>query len=261
MRSYYSNNYSTTSNKNDTFNEQLSESIIPDIIHNQQFSPLNFEAPSENIRAAVTLKNLLATNLHLGHNKKIQNKFMSKFIFGQRNNIQIINLDQTLVYLRKAINVTREVSFAGGNILFVGTRPAIHNITVQAAVNSNSFYTLDWIPGTITNKERVLRKSVGYDPDKIAQIQSLQISEGEELPTTQPYVHQPDLLILLDYQNTKWAAREANLNGIPIIAVCDTDLDPTLIQYPIPANDDSVKGIEYLSGVLSWAAREGYFIM
>ncbi|KAI9009592.1 ribosomal protein S2, flavodoxin-like domain-containing protein [Gaertneriomyces semiglobifer] len=180
----------------------------------------------------------MAANLHLGHAPQVWNQNMLPYIYGERNGIHIINLEHTLVMLRRAVSIVREVALRGGNIVFVGTRPAIHRVTVEAAKRANAYFVTSWIGGTITNKERVLRRSVGYDPDK-------------------PYVHTPDLLIILDYNNNSSAVREANQINVPVIAVCDTDCNPRRVQYPIPANDDAVTGIELIAGALSLAAREG----
>ncbi|KAI8817650.1 ribosomal protein S2, flavodoxin-like domain-containing protein [Fimicolochytrium jonesii] len=185
----------------------------------------------------------MAANLHLGHARAVWNKNMLPYIYGERQGIHIINLEHTLVMLRRAINVTREVAMNGGNILFVGTRPAIHAITVAAAQRADAYFVTAWVGGTITNKERVLRRSVGYDPDKAR--------------SSQPYVHTPDLIIILDLPNNGFAVREANQANIPIIALCDTDCNPRRVQYPIPANDDALTGVELIAGALALASREG----
>ncbi|KAI9104789.1 ribosomal protein S2, flavodoxin-like domain-containing protein [Phlyctochytrium arcticum] len=180
----------------------------------------------------------MAANLHLGHSPEVWNRNMLSYIYGERQGIHIINLEHTLVMLRRAINVTREVALRGGNIVFVGTRLFMHRITVEAAKKGDAYFVTKWVAGSITNKERVLRRSVGFDPDK-------------------PYVHLPDLLIVLDYANNASAVREANQMNIPVIAICDTDTDPQRVQYPIPANDDSAAGIELIAGALSLASKEG----
>ncbi|KAJ3011035.1 37S ribosomal protein, mitochondrial [Thoreauomyces humboldtii] len=239
-----------------------------------------------NVRNALTIRTLMAANLHLGHNRRVWNQNMLPYIYGERQGIHIINLEHTLVMLRRAINVTREVALRGGNILFVGTRTSLHRIVVEAAKRADAYYVNSWVGGTITNKERVLRRSVGYDPDKVAQtlvphdsdnatpsprakgrrINKQDVSASEPSSSNnndrrprnpQPYVHTPDLLIVLDYANNAWAVREANQANIPVIALCDTDCNPRRVQYPIPANDDSLTGVELVAGALSLASREG----
>ncbi|KAJ3151889.1 37S ribosomal protein, mitochondrial [Geranomyces michiganensis] len=239
----------------------------------------------------LTVRTLVAANLHLGHARQSWNQNMLPYIYGERQGIHIINLEHTIVMLRRAINVTREIALRGGNILFVGTKPAIHRLTVEAARHADAYFATSWVGGTITNKERVLRRSVGYDPDKVMQTlmppedaepakgsssrrglkaqAAAASSGGEEDSATgrrqssqgpknpQPYVHTPDLLIILDYANNAWAVREANQANIPVIAICDTDCNPRRVQYPIPANDDSVTGVELIARALSMASREG----
>ncbi|KAJ3317558.1 37S ribosomal protein, mitochondrial [Blyttiomyces sp. JEL0837] len=230
---------------------------------------------STSVRASVTLKSLMAANLHLGHSVDAWNPRMLTYIYGQRGGIHIINLEHTLTMLRRTINITREVAMRGGNILFVGTKLSLHRITVEAANRGQAFFVTNWVPGTITNKERVLRRSVGYDPDMITQallpppsskrgggnMDMSKDSDDMDLAnktfTKQPYVHVPDLVIVLDMPNNVVAIREANQLNIPTIAICDTDCDPSIVQYPIPANDDSLRGVELIAGLLSMASLEG----
>ncbi|KAH6596925.1 hypothetical protein BASA61_003306 [Batrachochytrium salamandrivorans] len=260
----------------------------------------------------ISLRSLLAANLHLGHNTTLWNPSMLPYIYGSRHGTHIINLEHTLAHLRRAAAFVREVAMANGCIVFLGTKPSIHKVVVDAALMANAYYITKWVGGTITNKERVLRHSTGFDPSKILQDTSGFISathavtddevdqkksrsapppargsshrahptqkrSGERASPThddslsfstssrassshvrrQPHVHTPDVLIVFDYINNLWAVREANAAHIPVIAICDTNTDPTLMQYPIPANDDSVAGIKLIAGVLAAASREG----
>ncbi|KAI8927650.1 ribosomal protein S2, flavodoxin-like domain-containing protein [Entophlyctis helioformis] len=295
-------------------------SLIPKVVHASRSSapagaPSALAAaagPSADDIHSVSLRTLLAANLHLGHNTELWNPAMLPYIHGSRHGIHIINLEHTLAHLRRAAAFIRHVSLAGGNVVFLGTRPAIHKLVVDAAIAGDAFYITHWIGGTITNKERVLRRSVGYDPSQVVQTmaaaataldaapardaaadrrkrpfnnskavtgagyrKSVQAADAETedveddlaeadasdaLPKTlkkQPYVHTPDVLVVLDYVNNLWAVREANVARVPVVAICDTNTDPSLVQYPIPANDDSITGLELLAGVLSKASRDG----
>ncbi|KAJ3308167.1 37S ribosomal protein, mitochondrial [Boothiomyces sp. JEL0838] len=229
-------------------------------------SAIGYKQPSIN---EVSIKALMATNLHLGHNKATWNPRMLPYIYGHRNGIHIINLDHTITALRRACGLIFETAAEGGNIVFVGTKPSLHKLTVNAAQQNNAFFIIHWIGGLITNKERILRRSVGYDPDKVSQsllpqstLDNLEedgeLEDVKNLLKKQPFVHKPDLIVLLDYANNKWAAHEANLANIPVVAICDTDCDPTGVSYPIPANDDSVAGVGLIAGVLGKACREGH---
>ncbi|KAJ3213081.1 37S ribosomal protein, mitochondrial [Dinochytrium kinnereticum] len=225
------------------------------------------------IRPAINLRTLMAANLHLGHDPKNWNKNMLPFIYGERGGIHIINLEHTIVQLRRSLNLIREVAFRGGNIVFVGSKPSLHKITVAAAERANGYFVTKWIGGTITNRDRVLRRSTGYDPDKIAQAMAVVSSSTSDAPANadeelqktlslqsarQPKVHTPDLLVVLDMPNNLTAIREANMLNIPVISICDTNCNPRLVSYPIAANDDSIVGVELIAGVLSLAAREGW---
>ncbi|KAI8905621.1 ribosomal protein S2, flavodoxin-like domain-containing protein [Gorgonomyces haynaldii] len=191
-------------------------------------------------RHSISIEQLMAANLHLGHSEF--HPRMVPYIYGTREGINIINLDHTVAHLRRAASVVFEVAKNGGNVLFLGTKPMLHKTTVEAAQKAGQYFVIEWIGGTITNKERVLRRSVGYDPDKERKA---------------PQAEKPDLLIVLDYPNNHWAVREANIANVPVIAICDTDCDPTKVHYPIPANDDSLEAVELIANVLASAAREG----
>lgn len=225
------------------------------------------------VSTALTLRQLMAAGLHLGHASDNWNAEMLPYIYGKRHNIYIINLEHTLVALRRAIQVVRQVAVRKGYILFVGTKPAIQKIAVDAARRCHpvGYFVTDWKRGTITNKDRVLRKSVGHDPEKIGQ-KRVEITHGaprdasasngaqklsETVLRDTPRAKQPDLLVFLDPPNLTYATNEANLANIPIIALCDTNVNPNHFQYPIPGNDDSLPGVELVAGALSMAAREG----
>lgn len=217
----------------------------------------------------VTLQTLMTANLHLGHSTSEWNPSMLPYLYGHRQGIHIINLEHTLACLRRASKVVNQIARDGGKVLFVGTKPSLHKLVVDTAIKNNAFYCIHWIGGLITNKNRVLRRTVGYDPDKVSQSllpQSTrdelkkdgELEEAVEFLDSQPFVHEPDLLVLLDYPNTKWAVMEANKTEIPIVAICDSNCDADAIQYPIPANDDSLTGVELIARVLGKAAKDGY---
>lgn len=119
---------------------------------------------------SVSLDQLMRANLHIGHAAKDWSHRMLPFIYGERHGVHIINLDHTLVHLRRAANVARQIALDGGNIVFLGTKPMLHRIVIDAAARADQYYILHWIGGTISNKHRVLRRSVGFDPDKVAQV-------------------------------------------------------------------------------------------
>jgi small subunit ribosomal protein S2 len=187
----------------------------------------------------------MASGLHLGHSTSLWEPSTLPFIFGTRQGISIINLEHTLVYLRRACNVAREISLRGGSILFVGTRPGFQELTIEAARNCDGFHVSGkWIPGTLTNRHQVLGRHATPDPEN---------------PGRPPKTYKPDLIVLLNPLEHKIALSEAQLNNIPVIAITDTDYDPRKVTYPIPANDDSIRGVELVAKVISNAAKEGGF--
>ncbi|KAI9338643.1 ribosomal protein S2, flavodoxin-like domain-containing protein [Pilaira anomala] len=191
----------------------------------------------------LSIARLMAAGLHLGHSTSLWEPATLPFIFGTREGISIINLEHTLVYLRRACNVAREVSLRGGSILFVGTRPGFQDLTIEAARYCDGFHVSSkWIPGTLTNRHQVLGRHAAPDPED---------------PGRPPKTYKPDLIVILNPLEHKIALSEAQLNNIPIIAITDTDYDPRRVAYPIPANDDSIRGVELIAKVLSTAARDG----
>lgn len=191
----------------------------------------------------LSIGRLLAAGLHLGHSTSLWEPATLPFIFGTREDISIVNLEHTLVYLRRACNVAREVAYRGGNILFVGTRPGFQDLTVDAARRCEGYHVSGkWIPGTLTNAQQVLGRHATPDPND---------------PGRAPATYKPDLIILLNPLENRIAIQEAQLNMIPVIAITDTDYDPRRVTYPIPANDDSIRGVELVAKVISTAAKDG----
>ena len=232
-------------------------------------------------RSSVTLAECLAAGLHLGHSPKVWNPAMNPYLYGIRQGIHIINLDHTLYALRRAAFFTEQVALRGGKIVFLGSRRFLHPLVVSAALNAKAYFLTAWKGGLLTNKERILKRSVGFDPDKVSQAlneedgqtkrnrngKKKQYSNAENTreaklenrkKISQPTVYSPDLVIILDYPNNLWAVKECNYYGIPVIALCDTDSNPTLIQYPIPGNDDSPAGVELIAQVLAESSRKGF---
>ncbi|KAI9027615.1 ribosomal protein S2, flavodoxin-like domain-containing protein [Phycomyces nitens] len=193
----------------------------------------------------MTIAKLLAAGLHLGHSTSLWEPATLPFIFGTREGLSIINLEHTLVYLRRACNVAREIAVRGGTILFVGTRPGFQDLTINAARHCDGYHVSGkWIPGTLTNAHQVLGRHAPPDPED---------------PGRPPKTYKPDLIVLLNPLENKIAISEAQLHKIPIIAITDTDYDPRLVTYPIPANDDSIRGVELIAKVISSAAKDGVF--
>ncbi|KAJ7632452.1 ribosomal protein S2, flavodoxin-like domain-containing protein, partial [Roridomyces roridus] len=184
-----------------------------------------------------TTSSLLAAGAHFGHATSRMNPNFMPYAYGVRAGSTIIDLDHTVPLLRRAANLVRAVAFAGGQILFVGTRPDLRQIVKSAAgrIGKQGYYISDrWIPGTLTNTAEL------YSPEVA----------NETLAT-------PDLVILLNPLKNITCIRECALTHVPTIAIVDSDTDPRLVMYPIPANDESPQTAEIVAGILSIAGREG----
>jgi small subunit ribosomal protein S2 len=174
----------------------------------------------------------------MGHARGLLNPNFMPYAYGVRAGITIIDLDQTLPLLRRAANLVRSVAQRNGTILFIGTRPDLRPVVLKAAERlgkQQGYYVGErWLPGTLTNKQQL------FGPDVVA---------------TEKIV--PDLVVLLNPLANMNAIRECAISHVPTIGVIDSNVDPRIVMYPIPANDESTRTAEVIAGVLSVAGREG----
>lgn len=183
-----------------------------------------------------TLSALVASGAHFGHTKSLMNPNFLPYAYGVRAGLTIIDLDQTLPLLRRAANVVRAIAQRGGTVIFVGTRPELRDIIRKAAgrLDEQGYHIGErWLPGTLTNKKQLFQ------------------IEGQNYRTT------PDLVIFLNPIANMNAIRECAIQHIPTIGIVDSNVDPRIVMYPIPANDESPRTAQLISGVLSIAGREG----
>ncbi len=201
----------------------------------------------------ITLELLLASQAHLGHKTSHWNPMNSRYIFGIRQGIHIISLDQTAAHLRRACRVVSGVAERGGLILFVGTRPGQDRCVVKAAQMAGACHLFErWTPGSITNGHQIL----GQCKMKVVDELDREIKGfDEELRERQ--VLKPDLVVCLNPLENWIMLHECGLNTIPTIGIIDTDANPTWVTYPIPANDDSLRCVQVIAGVLGRAGQEG----
>ncbi|KAJ7470586.1 ribosomal protein S2, flavodoxin-like domain-containing protein [Mycena latifolia] len=184
-----------------------------------------------------TVSSLLAAGAHFGHATSRMNPNFMPYAYGVRANSTIIDLDHTVPLLRRAANLVRAVAYAGGQILFIGTRADLRQIVKSAAgrIGKQGYYISDrWIPGTLTNTPELYSPQVAKETITV-----------------------PDLVILLNPLSNITAIRECALSHVPTIAIIDSDADPRIVMYPIPANDESPQTAEIVAGILSIAGREG----
>ncbi|KAG1762461.1 ribosomal protein S2, flavodoxin-like domain-containing protein [Suillus occidentalis] len=197
--------------------------------HHQLHRPL---APSE-----ATLSALIAAGAHFGHAKSLLNPNFMPYAYGVRAGITIIDLDSTLPLLRRAANLTRAVVARDGTVVFVGTRPDLRAVVRKAAerIGPQAFHVGErWLPGTLTNKLQLF---------------------GSDVARRQNVT--PDLVIFLNPLANIHAIRECAIQHIPTIGIIDSNVDPRVVMYAIPANDESPRAAELIAGVLSIAGREG----
>jgi small subunit ribosomal protein S2 len=211
----------------------------------------NPPTPSE-----LTLPMLMAAQTHLGHATALWNPRNSSYIFGIRDGIHIISLDATYAYLRRAARVVQEVARKGGMILFVGTRDKQEEIVVKAAEMASGYHIFDrWVPGSLTNGQQIL----GDCSLKVVDVADKELPDLTALLNSAAgrSVLKPDLVVCLNPLENEVCLHECRLHTVPTIGVIDTDADASWVTYPIPANDDSMRSITLIAGVLGHAGAEG----
>ena len=183
----------------------------------------------------VTLELLMASQSHLGHSTSLWNPANQRYIFGIRQGVHVISLEETAAHLRRAAKVVEGVAYHGGLILFVGTRAGQAPAIVKAARLAKGCHLFErWIPGSITNGDQILAKCAIKVLDK----DDVEISQGYEEKVENWRALKPDLVVCVNPLENYVMLHECGLNNIPTIGVIDTDADPTWVTYPIPANDD-----------------------
>ena len=219
-----------------------------------------------NVRQDVSIQDLLEAGLHFGHRTKRWNPKMRKYLFGQKNGIYIIDLEKTLDGLQQARQFIYDTVARGRQILFVGTKKqAQESLKAIATQTKQPFVVNRWLGGTLTNNE-TLRKSIARmreieQMEKDGSINSLPKKEvaklRHELQKLQYNLSgiadmqgNPGALFVVDVNCEAIAVAEANRLNIPVIALVDANVDPDPIDYPIPANDDAIRGIKLIADLV-----------
>jgi len=228
----------------------------------------------KNVMAVITMKQLLEVGAHFGHQAKRWNPKMKPYIFTERNGIHILDLHQTLGATETAYEFVRQISEEGGKVLFVGTKKQAQEAIKEEAERAGGFYVNHrWLGGLLTNlntiKTRVKRlkeleemdadgtldeaytkKEAGLLRKEMAKL-SKNIGGIKEMNTL------PAALFVVDIKKEFLALEEAKKLGIPVIALIDTNVDPDLVTYKIPANDDAIRSVKLFAQVIANAAIEG----
>lgn len=224
--------------------------------------------------AEVSMKQLLEAGVHFGHQTSRWNPKMKPYIFGARNGIYIIDLQQTVKLLQDAYGFIRDLAAGGGSLLMVGTKKQAQDAVQEEADRCSMYYVNNrWLGGTLTNfqtvKQSVERlKKLEEMLDDPAQCEGLKKRELLELSRErQRLVHTlggiktmrklPDALFIIDTIKEDIAVREANKLGIPVVAVVDTNCDPDMIDYRVPGNDDAIRAIRLFCAAMADAVIEG----
>ncbi|SPQ24457.1 21080ea4-f04f-4601-98a4-d2bfe25ac136 [Thermothielavioides terrestris] len=201
----------------------------------------------------VTLEMLMAAQAHMGHHVSQWNPGTQRYIYGERAGIHIISLETTAAHLRRAARVVEEVAYLGGLILFVGNRKGQVHAVVRAAELARGCHLFQkWTPGAITNRDVILAsarlKIVGERDQELPGFE-------EHLRDRRPIL--PDLVVCLNPLENYVLLHECSQASIPTIGIIDTDADPTWVTYQIPANDDSLRAVTLIAGVLGRAGERG----
>ena len=199
----------------------------------------------------VTVEKLLAAGAHLGRSTTLYNHHFQPFIYGKYKGLHIIDLEQTASYLKHASKVIEKVVENGGIVLFLGLKIGQLRSIKVAATRCNGYYVAKkWIPGAITNSLE--------NPKPRHEVDMQDFKTNRELTTDQEnQVVKPDLIVILNPENASVAIKEANQARIPTIGIVDTNVDPNLVTYPIPANSNSTRVTNLITGVLGKSAEAG----
>ena len=220
----------------------------------------------------LTMKKALEAGAHFGHQTRRWNPKMSKFIYGARNGIYIIDLAKTVSRSVAAYNSLKSIVEAGGRVLFVGTKTQAQQIVIDEAVRSGSFYiTNRWLGGTLTNfrtiqgRTKRLRELEAASEDgswdklpkkEVALLRKELAKLQKNLEGVKEMRRLPNAIVLVDPTVEHNAVLEARKLTIPVFAICDTSDDPDAVDFPIPSNNDATSAIKLLIGVLADAVVE-----
>jgi small subunit ribosomal protein S2 len=223
--------------------------------------------------AVVTIRQLLDSGVHFGHQTRRWNPKMKRFIFTERSGIYIIDLQQSLAYIDKAYDFVKETVAHGGTILFVGTKKqAQESIAEQATRVGQPFVNQRWLGGLLTNFTTVSKRlarmkeleeldfegtTSGFTKKELL-IKKRELDKlHKSLGGIRNLSKTPSALWVVDTKKEHLAIDEAKKLGIPVIGILDTNCDPDEVQYPIPGNDDAIRSVSLLTRIIADAAAEG----
>ncbi len=227
----------------------------------------------ELLMSTVSMKDMLQAGVHFGHQTRFWNPKMSKYIFGSRNKVHVINLEHTVPAFNEALDIVEKAVSRGNEILFVGTKRAAQKIVKEQAERcSMPFVSHRWLGGMLTNY-KTIRASIRRYRDIEAQEKDgtfdkltkkevlLRARMKEKLENSIGGIKDmnglPDMLFVVDVDHERIAIKEANKLGIPVIGIVDTNSDPDGVDYIIPGNDDSIRAIKLYSASIADSVLAG----
>ena len=231
------------------------------------------QAVAEPTVPQISMKSLLEAGVHFGHQKRRWNPKMRQYIFAHRNGIHIIDLQQTLQHIERACQFIEDTAAEGKKVVFVGTKKQASDTVESEAKRSGAFYiNTRWLGGTLTNF-----KTIQARIDYLVQLETMKEKGEFQLRTKREALklddsvvrlnrylggikemtEMPGVLFVIDVGKEAIAVAEARRVGVPIVALVDTDCDPTLIDYPIPGNDDAIRSIRLVTTRIADAVIEG----
>jgi len=231
------------------------------------------ERKEENMSTIPSLLEMLKSGAHFGHSRSKWHPKMEPYIFTTRSGVHIINLEKTAEELAKALEFVKKTVANNGKILFVGTKKQAQPIVKKYAEEVKMPYIVSrWMGGTLTNfavinklvermKKMRSEKETGgwqkYTKKEQIKLQRELDQLNEMAGGMVDLVKKPEALFIVDIKKERTALREANKVNLPVVALCDTNVDPTGIKYIIPANDDATKTIEMVAKLIAEAVKEG----
>ena len=220
----------------------------------------------------VTMQQLIEAGAHFGHQTHRWNPRMKPYIFGARNGIHIIDLSQSVPLFARALDFISQTARSGGKVLFVGTkRQAQDGIREAALASGQHFVNHRWLGGMLTNwktisgsikRLKTLEEQLSGEITGLTKKEILQLTrERDKLELSLGGIRDmggiPDVMFVIDANKEDLAIKEANVLGIPVVAVLDTNVDPSGIAFPIPGNDDAARAIKLYCDAVANAARSG----
>ncbi len=219
-----------------------------------------------------SMRQLLEAGVHFGHVTRRWNPKMSPFIFGVRNNVHIIDLQQTVPLLHQALQAIRNVAANGGRILFVGTKRQASESISESAKRCGQYYVDHrWLGGMLTNwktisnsirRLRQLEERIASEQEGLTKKELLNLTrERDKLNRALGGIKEmgglPDIVFVIDTNKEEIAVQESNKLGIPVVAIVDSNSDPDGINFPIPGNDDSLRAIHMYCDLMAGAVLDG----